>query len=576
MPAIVAALALVLALPSLASPLQSDDYPLVARLSEGVSPWNMFSLTPELLASSKQAGRMAWWSGEQLSVRFVRPLAVLSHRLDYALFGPVAWSMHLVNALLYAAVVALAALAYARVLGAGTTAGVAALMFAIDDAHAGAVGWISARNTVLAGLFALAALSLHMRAGRARWLAPLCTGAALFSAEAGVAALPLLLAHALVLEDGALSRRLRGLIPHLLVAAVWASVYVALNAGVRDAGWYRDPRAAPLDLLVQGVLDVPVWLWSQLGVSIVSALTTLPVTPVRLVCAALVLPLLLALWPALRSSRPARFFALAWLLCLPTLWTTVPQDRVLLIASFGGFGLLACALRALGERASKLALGQRASKLALGQRASKLALGQRASKLARAARWVFVVPHLVLAPLMFVPTMRNLTGVDRGTLALARAATTDRDVVIVNSPLELMTLHAHHLRQAHAVGESPPSLHQLYAGASALELRRIDARSLELSAERGWGHAPIEHIFSSARHLRGLATRPVELRAFTARVIATTADGRPQRVRFTFPTQLEHARTWLSWRGKQVVPFTLPVAGQSVALAPLRLASALP
>jgi hypothetical protein len=549
MPAVVAALALLLALPSLASPLQSDDYPLVARLNEGVSPWAMFSLTPELLASSKQAGRMAWWSGEQLAVRFVRPIAVLSHRLDHALFGPLAWPMHLVNALLYAAVVALAALTYARLLAAGATAGVAALMFAIDDAHAGAVGWISARNTVLACLFALSALSLHMRGGRARWLAPLCTGAALFSAEAGVAALPLLLAHALVLEDGALSRRLRGLIPHVLVAAVWASVYVSLDAGVRGAGWYRDPRAAPLDVVVQGVLDLPVWLWSQLGVSIVSGLTTLPVTPVRLLCAVLVLPLLLALRPALRSSRPARFFALAWLLCLPTLWTTVPQDRVLMIASFGGFGLLACALRALGERASKLG---------------------------RAARWVFVVPHLVLAPLMFVPTMGNLTGIDRGTLALARAATTEEDTVIVNSPLELMTLHAYHLRKAHGLGDGPQSLHQLYAGASALKLTRVDGRSVELSAERGWGHAPIEHIFGSARHLRALATRPVELRAFTARVVATTDDGRPQRVRFTFPTQLEHGRTWLSWQGKQVVRFTLPSPGQSVALAPLRLASALP
>jgi hypothetical protein len=546
MPAFMAVLALLLALPSLGLPFQTDDHAVVERLGEGVSPWDLFSSTPDQIAEYRQIGRMSWWTGE-LSLRFVRPIAVLSHALDHALFGAVAWPMHLVNALLYAVMVALAALAYRRVLGATATAGVAALMFAVDDAHAAAVGWISARNSVLACLFALAALGLHMRGGRARWLSPLSSAAALFSAEAGVSVLPLLLAHALALEDGPLARRLRWLVPHALVAAVWAAVYVALDGGVRDAGWYRDPRAAPFDVLLQGVLDLPVWLWSQLGLSLVSATNTMPVAAVRVACGLLVLPLLLALLPALRSSRPARFFALALLLCLPPLWTTMPQDRVLLSAGFGGFGLIACAMTALAERASALA---------------------------RTGRIALVVLHLALPPLLFVPTMGNLNLIDRAAFALANAVRPDRDAVIVNLPLELLTLYTWQLRRANGQ-HGPPSLHQLYAGASALKLTRIDTRSLELSAEHGWGHTPIEHVFSSGRRLRALATQPVELRALTARVVATTPDGRPQRVRFTFPTALEENRTWLAWNGKRPAAFALPAIGQSVELPSLQLASSL-
>jgi hypothetical protein len=571
MPARVAALALLLALPSLGLGLQTDDHLMVERFVRGGgSPW----LFEANLAPDGPRGG-AWWNGD-VSIRFLRPLAVLSHRLDVALFGDVAWPMHLLNALLYAAFAALAALGFKRVLGAGTSAGLAALMFAVDDAHAGAVGWISSRNTLLASVFALAAWLLHARARaleaasqrastdrtdappageraqpRDVWLArlasPLCTALALFSAEIGLTALAYLLAHALVLETGPLLRRLRGLAPHVVVAAVWAGVYVAIGAGVRNASWYRDVAAAPFDALLQGVLDVPTWLWSQLGLSVVSGVASLPPPVVRVACALLVLPLLAALLPALRASRAARFFALGMLLCIPPLWTTVPQDRLLLGASFGGFGLIACALHELAAHTRWLAV---------------------------AARRTFVLLHLGLAPLLFMPVLGGLSRIENGARALAAAVPGDRATVIINLPIGLLTLYTRTLRaETGLVG--PPMLDQLYAGGSPLTLTRSDSHTLELSAERGWGAAPTERTLSSERHLRALAQRPVHMKAFTARVVATTPDGRPRRVRFTFPTALEQERAWLVWRGTRPVPFELPAVGERVELPRLALFTAL-
>ena len=544
MPWLAAGLALLLSLPSLGAGLQTDDHMLLERLDQGGSPMTLFATLEDWASGPRWRGQAAWWSGE-VTVRFLRPVAALTHAFDHALFRDHAWAMHLQNALLYAALALLAALAFRRVIGAGATAGVAAAMFAVDDAHAAAMGWISSRNTLLAALFALGALLLHVRGGRARWLAALCTAGALFSAEAGLAALALLGAYALVLEDGPLARRLLGLWPHLLVTAGWAAVYLALGAGIRDTGWYHDPHE-PVQLLVQGVLDTPVWLASQLVFSGASAAVLLPAAVVRAASALLLLPFALALWPALRASRPARFFALALLLCVVLLWTTVPQDRNLVAASFGGFGLVACALQALA---------------------------QRASAWARTGRYAFNALHLVIAPLLFLPNAANLGRVDRGLRALADAVSADRDAVVIALPLELMTFYTWSLRAEAGLG-GPPSLHQLYAGSSPLTVTRVDARTLDVEVANGWGHAPIEHVFASARHLRSLATRPTRVHGFVATVLASTPDGRPARVRFAFERALEENRTWLTWQGTRPVPFALPAIGERVQLPALNLLTA--
>lgn len=556
MPWLVAALGALLCLPSLRRGLQSDDWLLVERLRQGAALTEFFQATPAVIAQYKEQGVLAWWSGP-LELHFLRPLAALTHRLDYALFGDDALPMRLHSVTLYALLCALAALAYRELLGNDKAlAGLAALLFAIDDAHGMSVGWISSRNTVLGCLFAVAALLLHARA-RARerpWLllaSAACTALALLSAEIGVTALALLAAYALVLDGAPLAARARSLLPHAVVALVWAAWYIAEGAGLRGSGWYRDARTESLDVLVQGALDMPVWLYSQLGLSIASIGISQPQTWVRVIAALLLLPIIPLLVPALRARREARFFALAMLLAIVPLWTTMAQDRVLLGASFGGFGLIACSLRELAARSDRYA---------------------------RVGRRSLIAAHLVFAPLMFAPLADTLTALDNASRALADAlpARGGGDVVVVNLPLELLTMYGRTIREREHPGSSPATLQQLYAGLSPLIVRRIDARTLELEAERGWGATPTEHVFANERHLHALAGGGAQLRAMRVQVMATTPDGRPARVRFEFPSALEApTRTWLCWAVDQPVPFRLPAIGEDVRLPALSLFSAM-
>src|SRR5690349_7454251 len=133
MPWLAAALALLLALPSLLLGLETDDHVQLERLDQGGTAWSLFATLEDWGRGPRARGQAAWWSGD-MTVRFVRPIAAATHVLDHALFRDLPWVMHLHNALLYAALALLAALGYRQVLGAGSggasaTAGVAALLY---------------------------------------------------------------------------------------------------------------------------------------------------------------------------------------------------------------------------------------------------------------------------------------------------------------------------------------------------------------------------------------------------------------------------------------------------------------
>src|SRR5262249_11523064 len=160
------------------------------------------------IAEKRQTGEFAWWSSPDLAIRFLRPLASLTHFVEFSLWPSAVWAMHLTNVLVYALLVVVAAFAYRELAWPGAIAGLAGLMFAADEGHASSVGWISSRNTLLAALFALLALLLHVR-GRAHGrpglviASALCTALALLSAEFGLFVFAYLGAYALVLDRGA-------------------------------------------------------------------------------------------------------------------------------------------------------------------------------------------------------------------------------------------------------------------------------------------------------------------------------------------------------------------------------------
>jgi hypothetical protein len=136
-------------------------------------------------------------------------------------------------------------------------------------------------------------------------------------------------------------------------------------------------------------------------------------------------------------------------------------------------------------------------------------------------------------------------------------------------------MHVAALMDEEPARSRPESLHQLYTGASRLAARRIDARTLELVADDGWGNIALERTFSS------VATMPragSELARESMRVLVrgSTPDGRPKRVQFRFTTPLEAPdRLWLTWQGRKPVKWNPPSIGETITFPPLYLFTSL-
>jgi hypothetical protein len=274
-----------------------------------------------------------------------------------------------------------------------------------------------------------------------------------------------------------------------------------------------------------------------------------PAIWVRLGCALLALPLLWLLWPGLWSSRASRFFAIAFALALAPGLCTQPTARVLLGASFGALGWIACSI--VDGRSRGSARG----------------------------RWtarVLLAIHVGFAGLLFVPLLGSTQSFAKGTERILEKIEPGRDVLIVQAPVELLSNYVLLAGGLSAQSASAPrSVQHLYTGASELWVERIDARTLEIEAERGWGFVPMERIFCTPEDAPRAGSE-IRLRAFTAHVLNSTADGMPRRVRFTFASELEAAeRLWLTWQGSRVVRWTPPGIGQRTRIAPLSFFAAL-
>jgi len=538
----------VLSLPSLASGPFMDDHWVELAVSQKDNPWRSLDVDAETMARARDVGGAGWWGSPNLSAKFFRPLACALHWFEFRHWPNAKWAMHLVNLVIYAALVALATLTYRRLKVDPRVAGIAAIMFALDDGHAMSAGWISGRNTLLVTMFVMAAVLEYIKARQApepswSFTSVLCFALGLSAGESGICALAYLGAYALLLDQAKLMSRIRSLVPHALVAIGWALVYVSSRAGTHGLTLYRELKS-PLALLEQGLLDLPAWLLSLLGPSVVSVSVLVPPAPVRLACLVLVVPFALWLWPTLKRDPVARFFALGTLLCLPPMFTTMPQDRLLAIASFGSFGCIACML------------------------------GNTRESFLGSVRWgrpAYAAMHLGLAPLLFIPSLSSSALLQPGIRSVIEQLgdKSGEDVVVINTPSEW--LHPAVLCTLRNTRQPlPATFHPLYAGSGTPEVTRVDARTLEMTVPEGWGGMPLESMAGARVPQLPKAGDVVDLERLRVRVLADAENGMPQRVRFEFPTDLEDPkRIWYYWRGKEFLRWTPPAAGQHITFEPV-------
>jgi hypothetical protein len=560
--AIAGGLAVAITLPSLFVGWVGDDYLHRSYLLDHLHGrptagpwWNMFA-SPVSVAAEIVVGGLPWWASPHLHIALLRPLATLSQYLDYMLWPEQPMLMHLHNVLLYGLIVVVAADLYARLLDRRMTVWIAAVLYAVDDAHALGTSWIASRNTLLTALFGLLTLSLFQRARAdgsrvAAWLCPGALLCAHASSEGAVGVWAYLLAYAAFLDPAPFPERARALLPQALVSACWLGMTSALGYGIRGSGAYLDPRAHPLAFVEQLGVRLPPLLLAQFGIAqeLEAALSPGLLTAVHVLT---VLVLSVGGLLAIRNfrERPTlRFLLVGCLGSLIPICAVGPIGRLLFLSGFGAQALIAELLVACTWPAARV----------------------------RAAGTVRALSALLAAMLACV----SLTGARaapqwwkkahqffyRAAESLPRGpALTKSVIMMVNTPDYLSASFIAVYRRLFAA-PGPPIMHVLGVSQHAVRMSRADKFTIDLQPSGGY-LGDVSSILVRPREERFEPGQAFGLFAALVRIEETTPDGRPARIRISTFDIDDPRFLWVVWNAseRRYVRVLLPGVGQTLVL----------
>ncbi len=570
LPWIAAAIAVALCLPSLWAGFIGDDYYLRAILQDA-SPvmgdanplLDMYRLAPaDEMERAIREGYFPWWSDPQLNIGFMRPLAAATHVLDLALWPDNAALQHLHSLIWFGLAVFLVALLYRRIHGGVALAGLAALLFAVEDAHYMPAGWLANRNAVLTLVGGMSCLLAHIRwreTGRWRWLAVALAAivAGLLAGEAALGALAYLFAWQMTLDRAAWRGRLLALLPYGAVVVAWRLVYDAMGYGTTGCGLYVDPGAQPLEFALALLQRWPALMfsqWSQCTADIWPVLDGRTAWIVSFLAYGALGGLAWLMRGVLRESPQARFWALGMALSLIPLCAAFPMTRLLLYAGIGAFGLLATMAQYAGWIGSAPGQGGR---------------------LVRVSSGLLLLLHgpLAAAALLFgaatLPTFGALFTLGADT-APADEGLADQTLIFVNGN-EFPVFYLQLFRTVDEGAPCPRRTALLSTMNTANRVTREDAHTLVVHADGGLFQMGFDRLMRGEEPPFGVG-EVIETVDYTVELRAVTPDGRPERIAFTFREPLESpSYRWVVFRPDGLEAFDVPQVGETVVvpMAPL-------
>ncbi len=580
LPAFVFGLALLLCFPALLGGLMLDDFPhqMAFQPDFPIQPggprgdWDLFRfMGPDrsYFRYQQELGLMPWWTTPTIRLAFLRPLSSLSHALDYRLWPDKPWLMHLESVLIYCGIALLLGRLYRRLLGVTIAAAVAAVMFALDDAHSLPIVWIANRNALWAMLFGVFALSSFIANRRqtfpaGKWLGPIAFGLALLSGEAALGAAAYLFAYVVWMEQGPWLTRLARLWPYVGLGLIWAVAYGVMGYGTVGSGMYIDPVRSPGAYLLAVIVRLPLLLAAQFALP--PADLWMQVAPSAQVGAAVVAWAAIALfgflgYRLLRGDKLSGFFATGMVLSMLPVCSAWPMDRLLLFSGLGAFGLVAQLVVRLGQGLSDQPTARRVLR--------RLAIG------------LLLLMHVVLAGLL-LPGRIAFANQTFGSLIPRAAASLPphdqihgRTLVIVNAPDPLVATYSvvHRFLYGRTLIHDLRLLSIVLRG--TLQVTRSDDRTLILEPSEGFIQEPLSRVFRSPS-LPMSAGEVVKLPNMTAEVQSVSEAGVPRRVAFHFDRPLSDPQlVWVIWKEHGFVNWVPPAVGQTGTLPAIDYPTAL-
>jgi len=573
-----AGLSLLLTSPALFVGWQVDDWYHQALIrgvtlpGEAPLPWTgMFDFLggdPGRATLLRDFGFAPWWLPDAFHARFLRPITVATHLLDDALMRGSAVLAHAHSLLWSAAVVAVATLLYRRVLGLTAAAGLAALLYAIDESRGIPTGWIANRSALVALVLGMTTLLAHIRWRQdgwtpGAWLAPVLLAVTLLAAESGLATTAYLFAFAVHMDRGPLARRLVRLWPYALVVVLWRLAYDAGGFGASGSGLYLDPVAQPDRFLAAAAVRLPVLLaaqWTSLP-SVVSNFVP-DVVSVAIVSLSLLLLVGMAalLRPLWRDSAEARMWTTAMTLSAIPVCATFPANRLLGFVGIGGAGLLAM----LVSHYRVPRLSDPGADTAPADTAPA-DTGRRP----RLAVLLLLVPSLLLSGPSLAYGSRTIADM-AGLLfhpcerAVPTADIADKTVVFVNS--NALCVGYVPIQRIVQGRPAPGRVRLLSSAIYDVEVTGVDAHRLRVRVADGFHSHPADQLMRSGDDPMPIGQR-VKLAGMEVTALSHTPAGHLREIEVRFDVPLtDPSLLWIATRDLEPSPFTPPAPGRTVVL----------
>lgn len=559
-PELIFLVTILLTLPAWFSGWLGDDFIHYALLHPDnhiprANDWSLFGLfswvdaEPERTRVLIDSGVLPWWAYEGFRYQFWRPLAELSHWLDHQLWRDSAMLMH-VHSLVWYLAGGYVLLKTYRQSGLAQFAAAASLaIFLWDSTHGLTLSWIANRNALMSAFFGLACLFCYMRwrqGGTLHFLfvSLLCLVCSLFSGETGISTCGYLGAYALMADRVGPRKAMVALWPYILVTLTWWTAYKLGNFGASNSDInYIDPIESPWIFLSQASVRVPVLLFSQWGIvpaeifgfgsGFESAYLMISMIFLLLVFA--------ILFPLLKASPTARFWALGCFFAAIPVSSAIPADRNLLMTGVGASALLGMLLEFIRTRAIT-------------------------SKSIRFGGAVLLTIHLLVAPLL-MPLTSYSPQIWSRLMALQinqRMPIEPGESVLLfglNMPIALATVP---MRFANGL-TVPDNFWLISSDPYQFAIHRVDGNTLEITSSDGL-------INQFEQGLRDMKKAPfavgdvISTDSMLVSVEALNQNGHPTKLTLRFVDDLMPAVRIVYWNGKEFLRTNVPDVASEIQL----------
>ena len=593
-PLVVAFLAALIAFPSIRSGWFMDDiwhrvsYASPSTLDENeralfnmLGPMRAYTFldgSTERAQLLMDKGLLPWWANPETRINFWRPLSALALQLDYTLFPEQPEFMHVQSILCFVILGILVSFYFRDIFGLNWLAGLAAVLYVVDDAHAIPVTWLANRHAVITAVFGVASIILYHRWYIQKRLGLILISCAffilaLFSSEIGLVAFAYILSYAVFINKDSIPARIKSVLPYIVLILAWRVLYSALGYGASGIETYIDPLHSPFQFAVETLVRLPILMVGILGwppAEVYLILSPQAIYLYSTIAWALIISFAFFTRQFWMRSRIALFWLGGMICAIIPLCAAMPGSRNLGLACIGAMGFMVELFKNYLSSKSLSRVKKAFGKILF------VSLG---------------VLYLLVAPMSFLGTSAMLGALNTNSLTdfgnIPQIA--ERDVILVNAPGSYVVSFLLPDRVFQA-GSLPKHLRILSPGFTPLEIKRLDLYTLVVRPEGGYymspgpiefGNAILSDPASFIYFLRRIERFPqdgtqsvimnseIRLTNVTIKNTDVTPDGRPAEAEFRFAYPLEDQMfKWLIWNASEssYQDFTLPQVGEIVKI----------